>query len=719
MFGNRFQWWKILSISLATAAWLLLAACAPENETTPIQEATQTRPASPALASPTVESAPPTVTASPTATMEAPIELSPTAVPAEIEGAKPIPIDDDPGLTVVEQYGGVPNALAVEGSIAFAGFGPRLLAIDMADPAEPQLLGQSDPLPDIIRGLDVVEGVAYAATGRGGLITLDVSDPAAIEVLSSGPNYAGQDRPSAESVTVAQDTAYLVNFDRQDGSIDLLRFDVTNPEEIAFLDDLALEVNESLIVDDGLIIVVGNGRLQLRDAADPGLILSVTPLASGSYASRAIVFDGRLAIVESGENSIVEQYDISDPSQPLSLPVSDTMEFFFFDQVAMNEEALFIGGTFGEFGHCGSQIIAADMLGERPRSLTTFDPLNCISKMVLDGDTLFVAGRSGLQAYHVSDPANLLLQGTFRHPHGFQDAQSIASYEGVTYILSSEGRSFDLVTLDLSQSEPTILNDRLEIGTGSLLDLIVAGDGLIAPMWMGGLYTLDISDPADPQLLHQPAEGELSAGDLFTVVFNNQALYLPVVGETWVGGVGAIDLTDLANPALANVVETGNAQVLSQALNGDNLYVLSQGESTQIHIFDVSQPLAPQPAGVLTLPQAASRLAVAGTILYAACDQWNCQSLYSIDVGDPLNPAITQEWKLPVGVQDMVVGEPGTLYLVTRSEGIWALDTSDPSEFRLSGPLKLAGDFARVKVLGDKMLAAVYESGAYVIQIDR
>ena len=719
MFGSEVQWRKILTTSLAITAWLLLAACRPQNETAPTQEATRPQPTNPAVASPTVAIATPTVTDSPTATTEAPIEPSPTAVPPEIEGAKPITVDGDAGLTVIEQYGGVPGALAVEGSIAFVGFGPRLLAIDILDPANPQLLGQSDPLPDIIRGLDVVDGLAFAAAGRGGLISLDVSDPTAIEVLNSGPNYDGQDRPAAESVTVSQGTAYLVNFDRQDGSIDLLRFDVTNPAEIVFLDDLSLETNDSLIIDDDLIVVAGNGRLQLRDAGDPGLILSETPLASGSYASRAVVYDDQLAVVESGESNIVEQFDISDPSQPLTLPVSDAMEFFFIDQVALNDKALFIGGTFGEFGYCGSQILAADMQSERPQSLTTFDPANCISEMVLEGDTLFVAGRSGLQAYDVSDPANPLLQGTFTHPHGFHDAQSMASHEGVTYILSGEGRSSDLVTLDLSQSEPTILNERLEIGTGALLDLFVSGDGLIVPVWMGGLYTLDISDPAGPQLLHQPAEGEYSAGDLFTVVLNDQALYWPVVSETGVGGVGAIDLADLANPALANVVETGNAQVLSQALGGDSLYVLSQGESTQIHIFDVSQPLAPQPAGVLTLPQAASRLAVGGSILYAACDQWNCQSLYIIDVGDPQNPAIVQEWTLPIGVQDMVAGEPGTFYLVSRNEGIWTLDTGDPSDLRLSGPLQLAGDFARIKVVGDKMLAAVYDGGAYVIQIDR
>ena len=32
-------------------------------------------------------------------------------VPAETEGVKPIAVDGDVGLTVIEQYGGVPGAL--------------------------------------------------------------------------------------------------------------------------------------------------------------------------------------------------------------------------------------------------------------------------------------------------------------------------------------------------------------------------------------------------------------------------------------------------------------------------------------------------------------------------------------------------------------------------------------------------------------------------------
>ena len=52
---------------------------------------------------------------------------------------------------VLDQYGGVASAVAVAGDTAFVGFGPRLASFDISDPANPQMLGITDPLSDNIR----------------------------------------------------------------------------------------------------------------------------------------------------------------------------------------------------------------------------------------------------------------------------------------------------------------------------------------------------------------------------------------------------------------------------------------------------------------------------------------------------------------------------------------------------------------------------------------
>jgi hypothetical protein len=473
------------------------------------------------------------------------------------------------------------------------------------------------------------------------------------------------------------------------------------------------------VVEGDLIIVVGNGRLQLRAAADPDEVLNQTTLAGGSYASRVVVRDNILTVIEAGGPSGIQQFDISNPANPVALGDLAAVELFFLDQAVANDQAFFAAGTFGEFGHCSSEIHAIRLDSGTPQLATTFDPQNCITGLAVQENTLYVAGRSGLQLYDVSDPAGPTLQGHFTHPDGFHDAQGLALHEEVAYLLTAEGRSFDILTLDLDQPSPVALSSKLTLDGQTLLDLFVTGDTLIAPVWMGGLNTLDISDPAAPQILRRPAEGEMLTGDLYTVLLNGDVLYTPVVDNSLVGAVGVVDLSDPANPALATIVETQNPQVLSLALGNDTLYVLSQGQSNQVHIYDVSQPLEPQPAGVVTLPEAASRLAVVGNTLYAACDKWNCQSLYSLDVADPQNPSLSGQWQLPFGVQEMITNEDGTLYLVSFDQGLWLLNAVDPDQPYLAGNLQLASEYVRLEVTADRLYAAAYDAGLYVIEVNR
>ena len=53
-----------------------------------------------------------------------------------------------PEISVVGQVGGVVRAVAAEGRYAYVGVGPRVVALDTADPANPQTVGRSP----ILRG---------------------------------------------------------------------------------------------------------------------------------------------------------------------------------------------------------------------------------------------------------------------------------------------------------------------------------------------------------------------------------------------------------------------------------------------------------------------------------------------------------------------------------------------------------------------------------------
>ena len=66
-------------------------------------------------------------------------------------------------VELVGQIGGATSAVAVEGRYAYVGVGPRLVILDMADPARPTAVGQSAVLPGVIRGVAVAGSYAYVA----------------------------------------------------------------------------------------------------------------------------------------------------------------------------------------------------------------------------------------------------------------------------------------------------------------------------------------------------------------------------------------------------------------------------------------------------------------------------------------------------------------------------------------------------------------------------
>ncbi len=82
-----------------------------------------------------------------------------------------------PNLALLGQIGGEARGIVVDGDLAYMGEGPRLDVFDLSNPASPELIGQSAPLPGTIQDLDVQDGLVYAAAGEAGLRIFDPSDP--------------------------------------------------------------------------------------------------------------------------------------------------------------------------------------------------------------------------------------------------------------------------------------------------------------------------------------------------------------------------------------------------------------------------------------------------------------------------------------------------------------------------------------------------------------
>lgn len=173
-------------------------------------------------------------------------------------------------VELVGQISGVTYAVTVQGNYACIGVGPRLVILDVSDPAQPTVIGQTDVLPGVVQGVAVAKNYAYVADGNSGLRMVDISDPAA-------PTEAGfYDTPGdATSVAVARNYAYVAD----GGSLRIV--DISNPaapNEAGFCD--TPEDATSVAVAEGYAYIADGGGLRIMDISDPA-----APSKAGFYAT--------------------------------------------------------------------------------------------------------------------------------------------------------------------------------------------------------------------------------------------------------------------------------------------------------------------------------------------------------------------------------------------------------------------------------------------------
>ena len=187
-------------------------------------------PAAPVLSSVEGEAKGPTPTPDRARVAEA-LRSAPVTAPARQDATRA----DAQNVELVGQIGGLSCAVAVQGDYVYLGVGPRLVVLDVSNPANPTVVGRTEVLPDIVRGVAVAGNYAYVADGSSGLRIINVSDPAA-------PSEAGfYDTPGhANDVAVAagdpQGHTYAYVADGDSGLRIINVTDPATPSEAGFYD---------------------------------------------------------------------------------------------------------------------------------------------------------------------------------------------------------------------------------------------------------------------------------------------------------------------------------------------------------------------------------------------------------------------------------------------------------------------------------------------------
>lgn len=601
-------------------------------------------------------------------------------------------------MALVGQVGGVSRAVAVAGDIAYLGVGPRLVALDVSNPAAPTPIGQSAMLPGVVNAVVVTQTIAYVAAGQGGLRVLDLSEPARpIEI-------AAVDTPgSAYGLSVAGRRVYVA-----DGTGGLRIIDVVDPDrprELGALAPSGWEVSRVAVAGATAYVPSGRGDLRIIDVSNPETptevghhMATAHPSTTGTEVRGAITdvaVDGTYAYLTGAELEVV---DVSDPTAPRRVNPSDPEWNMSISNLTFGIEV--VGRTAYISTMIPARLEIVDLrTPERPRRIGNHELPGIFSRVAVAGRTVFVpVPGSGLISVDTTFQERPRSLGVFDHSFFAKDIAGSGDI-GVIGGMDPDG----LTIVDLTQ--PT---DPAAIAPPALAeeanDVVTSGSLAYVAASAGGLRVIDLADPEVPIEIGRIEPPE-TANSL--ALAGHTVFMVDTRGRLW-----TVDVSDPSAPSTCGrfpVAFNAQGSAIDVAVAGNRAYVANGAAGLSV----LSASCDPTEVGHFATAGKATLVSVEGTTVYLADDQ---AGLTILDVSDPTDPHLlgryAQTRGTSGGLNAIVVAE-GLAYLSYLYLGIEVVDLTDPAHpiprgfFPLTYSLDLAlGDDGTIRVaIGDGGLA--------------
>ncbi|MFZ3080923.1 MAG: NosD domain-containing protein [Bellilinea sp.] len=582
------------------------------------------------------------------------------------------------GWGAIGQAGGPTQGIAVQGEYAYIGVGPRLVVVDISDPANPRPVGASAPFDYFVQGITISGTHAYVATGTAGLYIVEIAEP-------SNPHTVGSwNSPGfAENVDVTGTTAFLA-----DGSDGLRLVDVTNPAT-------PLEIAHAFDMNYAYDVVV-SGRYAYVAAGGAGLLVveisnPVYPVEAGTYDTpgnaRGVATSGGLVWV-ADERSGLQILNASDPLHPALLGSLQTEGWAFDVTVAGN--LAYIASAFG-----GLRVVNIS----NPAYPVELGGMSWAQSnatgLVLAGSHVYLTDRkNGLRVINSSDPASPV---QIDYWNGFSFAHSVEVAGNYAYVAAG----FNGVRV-YSLTNPT---HPVEVGSfladGLFYCLKISGDRLYAGTMIEspakGIYAFDISDPANPQQIGY-------YGDIA------ECWGIDIDGNTvYVADAGDLKVFDFSDPPNLDLV--GSYPLTPRGLTvRDGLAYVSQ-EFDGVKIYNVSNPASISLVGSFTSSTSFTHGPVSLAENYAyVSDNWGLRIL---DVTDPANP--TEVSYTPTHDETNWLALSGSrVYVSEGSYGFSLYDVSNPAAPQLLNQTSVLGAVQVLAVNSGKLFTASGEGGLQI-----
>ncbi|MDW8069364.1 MAG: hypothetical protein RML46_10650 [Anaerolineae bacterium] len=584
-----------------------------------------------------------------------------------------LPQPDARNMERVAQLGGPVLKAVVSGTYAYVGMGPRLIVLNVSDPARPVLLGQSDVLPGIVQDVAVAGNYVYVIGNeyRARLWILSIASPNRPTVVNSVDFQA-----DAKRMAISGNRAYVTVAGKG-----LQILDISNPASPQFLGQFPS--GSGFVAVSGNYAYVLSPRLYIVDVTNP---LSPTQVGIYTYTMPAggplsgIAVSGNYAYIAKG-NDDLEIVNISDPSRP-----SPVMTF------TVNAFGLALSGNYAYVADTHALRVLDISNPSNPQVIGFCHlPWGIGGAVALAGDYAYVANDDGgLRIVRVADPRNPTEVARF-FVLGY--VRGLAKKDRVLY---ASGFLTHTRILDISDpSRPTPVGFYPAF-TGKAFR--VEGNHLY--LGTDRLLILDVSDPARPDLLGQT---KATTSTVTGIAVAGNYAYLAIQFY----GLCIVDVSNPSSPMQKGCYQ--NPSVRAVAVDGNYAYV---GGSNLLAVVDISNPDVPTlRSEYKPFSDWIGGIAVSGDYLYTTA----MYRFRTFRRQDPLTPTLLSTYNLPGG-GDALVLRGNLAYVADNDKGVRVLDLSDPARPVEVGFYDTPGHTFHLDVSGDYIYAADYAGGLTILR---
>jgi hypothetical protein len=690
------------------------------------------QPVAPAPPSPTTEVLPTlTVELSPTVPEVSTPEIQP--VDPDTPEPSPTPVDSGPlvpdeslNLIPVTQYGGSITAFAVENEILYLAIGPRLEVYNIADPTQPQPTGEPFPLNIAATDLAVDGDTLYLVNRDNHLLLFQVSDPETISIRGA---FEGA---GSSHIYVQGSWGYTTNDTCVDGNCtsQLKLFSLTDlgSTEQEFTEGAivpALPVIAILEVPGAVINIFSDEQYAYIAHQNGILILNLADLQiSGQLESE---FGQNAAFlppyVYQAGWGFMQVADISDPANPVWVN-PDIMDAHpsVGAAAAIAGETLYGYDSMGEFGHCWSELHAAELsFPSQPAAMALDEDkpnLTCALYMEGHEDLILALDWNGLHLIDVSEPGFPALASSIDNQPG--EVEVLVNGYGYGRL----GTGLDTLTVhDFNDLES--IRAYGPFSPGWISRILHREPFLFIPAWEDGLHVVDISDPSAPATVSHITTDVLGGPGIDAALSGDQ-LYVSRAES----GIAVFDVAQPGQPDLIGQYSAPQSEEIwtrtSRIAAGEG-FVIALDEMWQdnltlgtLNIFSLSGAAQLQSEAQVEIeePFLRSALIASGSNAYfmsSGCQEDCSHKILILNLDDPTQPQIVSSLEMPGEAFALTLHE-NYLFVSAGSEGVYALDIREPSQPVLAARIHTAGTAKWVAVENNLVVISDSEAGLAVYQ---